>query len=70
MWSTDNKCDVKSYELTDAHSVALSADVSLLTFRGGGNGNCEGEPLRTNWYGTLYQKSGDTWKLMFGTMIP
>ena len=70
MWSTDNKCEVKSYELTDAHSVALSADVSLLTFRGGGNGNCEGEPLRTNWYGTLYQKSGDTWKLMFGTMIP
>lgn len=70
MWSTDNKCDVKSYELTDARSVQLSADVSLLTFRGRADGNCAGEPLMTNWYSVLYQKSGDSWKPAFGAILP
>ena len=69
-WSTDNKCEVKSYELTDAKSVALSGDVSLLTFRGAADGNCAGEPLRTNWYGVVYQRSGDAWKPVFGTFLP
>lgn len=70
MWSTDNKCEVKSYELTDAKSVPLSGDASLLTFRGRADGNCAGEPLTTNWYGTVYQKTGDSWKPAFGTVLP
>jgi hypothetical protein len=69
-WTTENTCNVKSYELTDAKSVALSPDVSLLTFRGGADGDCGGQPLTTNWYGTVYQKTGDAWKPVFGTMLP
>jgi hypothetical protein len=69
-WSTDNKCEVKSVSLTDAKTVSISSDVSMLTFRGGGAGQCEGQPIQTQWYGTIYQKSGDTWKPAFGTFIP
>ena len=70
MWSTDNKCEVKSVSLFDAKTVSISPDVSMLTFKGGGDGKCEGQPLLTQWYGSIYQKSGDTWKPVFGTFIP
>ena len=68
-WTTDNKCDVKSYWLSDAKSVSLTKDVSLLTYKGGGEGKCEGQPIMTEWYVTAYMKDGEAWRSAFGMGI-
>lgn len=69
-WATENKCDIKSYWLSDARSAALTSNVSLMTFRGGGEGTCEGQPITTDWYGALYIKQGDVWRPAFGMGVP
>ena len=69
-WTTENKCEVKSYWLSDAKSAPLSNTVSLMTFKGGGEGTCEGQPLTTDWYGVLYIKEGEAWRLAFGMGVP
>jgi len=69
MWG-ENKCDVKSYALNDAQSVSLTPTVSLLTFKGGGEGTCEGQPIMTEWYGALYMKEGEAWKPAFAMSLP
>jgi hypothetical protein len=68
-WAADNKCEVKSYWLSDAQSVSLTPTVSLLTFKGGGDGTCEGQPIATEWYVGAYTKEGDAWKPAFGMGI-
>ena len=65
-WAPDNKCDVKSYWLADDKSVSLSKDVSLMTFKGGGDGTCEGQPIATEWYVGVYAKDGEAWRPAFG----
>lgn len=65
-WATENKCEVKSYWLSDAMSVSLTKDVSMLTYKGGGDGTCEGQPITTDWYVSIYSKEGDAWKEAFG----
>lgn len=65
-WATENKCEVKSYWLSDAASASLAKDVTMLTYKGGGDGSCEGQPIMTEWYVSLYTKEGDTWKQAFG----
>jgi hypothetical protein len=69
-WTTENKCEVKSYWLADAKSVSLTPTVSLMTFKGGGDGTCEGTPIMTEWYGVVYSKEGDRWLLSFGMGMP
>lgn len=68
-WATDSKCEVKSFALTDAHSVSLTKDVSLLTYKGGGDGTCEGQPIQTEWYATAFLKEGETWRPQFGMSV-
>lgn len=68
-WSTDNKCVVNSYWLSDAQSVSLTPTVSLLTYKGGGDGTCEGQPIMTEWYVGAYTKEADAWKPSFGMGI-
>lgn len=65
-WATENKCEVKSYWLSDAASVSLTKDVSLLTYKGGGDGKCEGQPIMTQWYVAAYMKDGEAWRPVFG----
>jgi len=65
-WATENKCEVKSYWLSDAMSASLTKDVSLLTYKGGGDGTCEGQPITTDWYVSVYTKEGDAWRESFG----
>ncbi len=65
-WATENKCEVKSYWLSDAQSVSLTSDVSMLTYKGGGDGTCEGQPITTDWYVSIYTKEGDAWRQSFG----
>lgn len=68
-WAPDNKCEVKSYWLSDAKSVSLTPTVSLLTYKGGGDGTCEGMPIMTEWYAGVYMKDGETWRPAFGMGI-
>jgi hypothetical protein len=65
-WATENKCEVKSYWLSDAMSASLTKDVSMLTYKGGGDGTCEGQPIMTDWYVSVYTKEGDAWRESFG----
>lgn len=65
-WATENKCEVKSYWLSDAASASLAKDVTMLTYKGGGDGSCEGQPITTEWYVSIYTKDGDAWKAAFG----
>jgi len=70
MWGTENKCDVKSYWLSDAQSAALTSDVTLLTYKGGGEGTCEGNPIMTEWYVSVLMKDDGVWKTAFGMGVP
>lgn len=65
-WSTDNKCEIKSVSLTDAMSVSIAKDVTLLTYKGGADGKCEGQAVPTEWYAAVYSKEGEAWKANFG----
>lgn len=65
-WATENKCEVKSYWLSDAVSASIAKDVTLMTYKGGGDGTCEGQPLTTDWYVSVYTKEGDVWRESFG----
>lgn len=70
MWSTDNKCEIKSISLTEPRSVALTADVSLLTFVGAADGTCEGQSVPTEWYGVVYKKEAGGQMPAFGISLP
>ena len=61
----ESKCEIKSYSLSDAASVPLAKDVSILTFKGAASGTCEGQPLGTMWATSIYVKDGESWKLAF-----
>ncbi len=65
-WSTENKCEVKSYSLSDAASISIAKDVTLLTYKGAADGKCEGQPIPTEWYASIYTKEGESWKAAFG----
>lgn len=69
MWATENKCEIKSVSLTEPRSVALTADVSLLTFKGGADGTCEGQPVPTEWNATVYKKEAANWLAAYGMSI-
>lgn len=68
-WATENKCEVKSYWLSDAMSASIAKDVTLMTYKGGGDGTCEGQPLTTDWYVSVYTKEGDAWRESFGMSV-
>lgn len=70
MWATENKCDVKSYWLSEPQSVSLTSDVSLLSYKGGGDGTCDGQPIMTEWYAAVFKKEGDAWRPTFGMGVP
>ncbi len=65
-WATENKCDVKSFRLSDAMSASIAKDVTMLTYKGGGEGTCEGQPIMTELYVSVYTKEADAWKQAFG----
>jgi hypothetical protein len=65
-WATENKCEVKSHWLSDAMSASIAKDVTLMTYKGGGDGTCEGQPITTDWYVSVFTKEGDAWRESFG----
>jgi hypothetical protein len=65
-WATESKCEAKSFTLSDAMSASIAKDVTMLTYKGGGEGTCEGQPITTEWYVSVYSKEGDAWRQSFG----
>ena len=70
MWSTDNKCEIKSVSLTEPASVALSSDISLFTFVGSADATCDGQPVPTEWYAAVYKKEAAGWQPLFAVSLP
>ena len=67
---TEPKCDIKSVNVADGHSVMLTNDVALLLYKGTAAGTCEGQKLGALWGSTVVQKDGDAWKAAFIAELP
>lgn len=63
---TENKCEVKSFALSDGHVTMVGADVAVLTSKATSDATCEGKkmpsPVTT---ATVFVRSGDTWKAAY-----
>ena len=68
-WS-DQKCEVKSVNLSDAAGSSASPTVAILTFKGTADGTCDGQKLGPVWGTAIYQKEGEAWKLAFHMESP
>jgi hypothetical protein len=67
MWTTANKCEVRSFSLSDVSSVSIAKDASILQFKGTADGTCSGVALNFTISGSgVYVKEGDVWKYAFG----
>lgn len=62
---TEPKCDIKSVSLSDGKATMITGDAAILTFKGGGDGTCGGNPIKTIWQTSIYVKEADTWKPVF-----
>lgn len=70
LW-TENKCDVKSVDVTDGVATSISPSVSILTFRGSADGTCYGEKIGGPIYGTsVYVRDGELWRSAFTINSP
>jgi len=63
---TSNLCQVKSVTVTNAEATMLTPTVGILTFKGGADGLCGGQPVPPIWGTSIYVKEGDQWKWSFG----
>lgn len=68
-WAEDG-CEVKSVSLTDPASVSLSPDFSLLTFKAGVDGKCQGSAIPSENGISIYGKEGGAWKALFTMGTP
>ncbi|MBA3351343.1 MAG: DUF4440 domain-containing protein [Blastocatellia bacterium] len=63
---TEDKCEVKSYTITEPRVTVASPDVAVLTTKATADGTCEGKklpsPVTT---ATVYVRSGDVWKAAY-----
>ena len=62
MWTTDNKCEIKSTSVTDAHSVSFGKDLGILLYKGSADGMCEGMAVKPLYGTTVLVNEGGTWK--------
>lgn len=67
---TGSQCTITSVSVTDGVGTTLSPTLALLTFKGSGEGTCEGMKLKPVYGTSFYVKEGDTWKLAFGVESP
>ena len=62
----DDKCEVKSYSISDDQMTPLGTDAALLTYKASTDATCGGKPEPPNaWAATLYVREGDGWKAVF-----
>ncbi len=64
--TTTQKCDIKSYSLSDDKLQMAGADVAILTFKGAQDATCDGKKSpATVWSASVYVREGDKWKAAF-----
>jgi ketosteroid isomerase-like protein len=63
---SENKCDIKSHSLSEGHVTPVSADVAVLTYKGTGEGTCDGKPMPSPVTAvTVFVRSGTEWKAAY-----
>ena len=66
----EDKCDVKSFAITDGQVTPAGADVAVYTFKATADAICEGKKQPNVWAATIYVRSGDTWKAVYHNESP
>ena len=65
------KCDIKSYSLSDDKLQMAGPDVAILTFKGAQDATCDGKKSPANvWSASVYVREGDKWKAAFYAEAP
>lgn len=67
---TENPCEIKSVDVADAGSVAVTDDTSILMHKGIANGTCFGQKVDPILGTSIYVKDDSTWKLAFTMNMP
>ena len=67
---TEHKCEIKSVKSSDATSVAVTGDTSILFHKGTADGTCMGQKIGSVFGTSIYIKDGTTWKLAFTMNSP
>jgi hypothetical protein len=70
-WISENKCEVKSYAISDGDMHAAGPDVAIHTFKASQDVTCEGKKDPANvWGATIFVRSGNEWKAVFHNTAP
>ncbi|MEO8574305.1 MAG: nuclear transport factor 2 family protein, partial [Pyrinomonadaceae bacterium] len=67
---TENPCEIKSVDVTEASSVSVAVDTSILIHKGTANGTCFGQQVGPVLGTSIYVKDGSAWKLAFTMNMP
>lgn len=68
---TTQKCEIKSYSLSDDKMQMAGPDVALLTYKGVQDATCDGKKSPANvWSASIYVREGDKWKAAFYAEAP
>ncbi len=63
---TEDKCEVKSYAISEPRITSASPDVAVLTVKATVDGTCEGKKLPSPvTAATVYVRSGDAWRAAY-----
>jgi ketosteroid isomerase-like protein len=67
----DNKCEVKSWALSDEKMTTLGSDAAVLTSKAVTDVTCDGQKMPSPvMSSTLFVRSGDTWKAAYHSETP
>jgi hypothetical protein len=69
MW-TGGTCTINSTSVTDTSGMMISPTVGMIFFKGSADGTCGDMKVAPVYGMSVYEKSGDTWKLAFGFEKP
>ncbi len=65
------KCDIKSYSLSDDKMQMAGPDVAILTYKGTQDATCDGKKSPANvWSASVYIREGDKWLAAFYAEAP
>lgn len=68
---SESKCDITSHAFSDEKMVPVGNDAIILTAKATIEGSCAGKKLPSPiTFGTLYVRSGETWKAAYHNEVP
>jgi len=68
---TEDKCEVKSFSLTDPHVTPVGANAAVLTAKATSDATCNGKAAPSPVISaTVYVKEGDSWKAAYHNEVP